>query len=71
MECPRCRIGQRDSRTLLRAVRNIEHLIEADLVFADHVDGLHHEIEAALRACKSCASDVAVIFLNLALILSC
>jgi len=43
----------------LPTVRNIEHLIEADLVFADHVDGLHHEIEAALRACKSCASDVA------------
>jgi hypothetical protein len=45
---------------MLRAVRKIEHLIEADLVFADHVEGLDHEIEPALRACKSCASDVTV-----------
>ena len=33
VECPRCRVCQRDSRTLLRAVRNIKHLIEVDLVF--------------------------------------
>ena len=71
MECLRCRIGPRDSRTLLRAVRNIEHLIEADLVFADHVESSHQEIEASVAPVKAAHPMSPIIALNLALIIIC